>query len=490
MKVRFVALFIAMFMMATLSNVTASDIRGQAVTYANFSYVSRIATSTSHVYFVTSQGIIRYDKMTDEWEEPLTGSIGLDQRDIIDIWVDIFDERLYVRTRNGLWSYDDLFERWYPQDKLPNFESITRHVKAPPNMFAPPTFTYDAEGVLIDNHGRLYEFTDVVDDGSGMLWIGTWGDGPAKANSASNVIEPLTFGLIQNQTNTIAFDGPNVVASGAAYGQYRTGITSFDPESHEFEQIESGVNTGFPRVDVNALAADSEYLYVGTDDGLYFYNKRSGQVEQHLTRRWGLTDDIVLSLAITGDSLLVGTHGGLTLVTSRGDSTLAITPSEFINQSVYDLQVIDSFIWIGGSSGAYRFNPKSGELQKFQDPEAVIFGSVYALDHFGDDLWFASLNALLRLDLTTGETQAFKSSSSQASYRALAVNDEIAATSTGLGFEIYFHSADREFSRRFTTADGLASDNVYDLLMDGDYIWVGTDRGLTRFWWNNPNRVD
>jgi hypothetical protein len=26
--------------------------------------------------------------------------------------------------------------------------------------------------------------------------------------------------------------------------------------------------------------------------------------------------------------------------------------------------------------------------------------------------------------------------------------------------------------------------------MDDDYIWIGSEKGLTRFWWNNPNRVD
>ena len=147
-------------------------------------------------------------------------------------------------------------------------------------------------------------------------------------------------------------------------------------------------------------------------------------------------------------------------------------------------------MWIAASSGAYRYNLRSGALQKFQDPEAVIFGSVYALDLYGDDLWFASLDALLQLNLTTGATKSFKSSAAQVASRALAVNDVIAATSSGQGFEIYFHAADRTFSRKFTTADGLPSNNVYQLLMDGDYIWVGTDRGLTHFWWNNPNRVD
>ena len=32
--------------------------------------------------------------------------------------------------------------------------------------------------------------------------------------------------------------------------------------------------------------------------------------------------------------------------------------------------------------------------------------------------------------------------------------------------------------------------HVVGLANDGDYLWVGSDKGLTRFLWNNPQRVD
>jgi len=49
---------------------------------------------------------------------------------------------------------------------------------------------------------------------------------------------------------------------------------------------------------------------------------------------------------------------------------------------------------------------------------------------------------------------------------------------------------DPPLEREFTTQDGLPSNEVYELLLDGDYLWIGSDRGLTRFLWNDPDRID
>ncbi len=72
----------------------------------------------------------------------------------------------------------------------------------------------------------------------------------------------------------------------------------------------------------------------------------------------------------------------------------------------------------------------------------------------------------------------------------MAVNDTIAAVASNKGMFFIYYKNRSQFTREFTTEDGLASNDINSLLMDGDYIWVGTDKGLTRFWWNNPDRVD
>jgi ligand-binding sensor domain-containing protein len=115
---------------------------------------------------------------------------------------------------------------------------------------------------------------------------------------------------------------------------------------------------------------------------------------------------------------------------------------------------------------------------------------VYDIERYEDDLWFASDDGVVRLDTRTGETEPFWLAAQKIVPRALAVNDTIVAVASNKGMFFIYYKNRSQFAREFTTEDGLASNDINSLLMDGDYIWVGTDKGLTRFWWNNPDRVD
>ena len=74
--------------------------------------------------------------------------------------------------------------------------------------------------------------------------------------------------------------------------------------------------------------------------------------------------------------------------------------------------------------------------------------------------------------------------------RMVAVNDWIVALSSSRGLTFIFWTEEKIRLQRFLTDDGLASDMVLTLHFDGDYLWVGTDEGLTRFLWNNPAWLD
>jgi ligand-binding sensor domain-containing protein len=470
--------------------VEATKLKGQAVTYADFNFVNSVAASMTHVYFATTEGIIRYNRLQDRWEDPLTGAEGLDNEDVTRIWVDVFDKDLYAETSNGLYEYDSLFDRWFTAAELPMLDNNSVHINPPVIMHPPIGFTYGADGLLVDRYNRQFYIHDILDDQGGVLWIGTWGYGPAEAGSTSKQIDLLPYGLLQNRVNAL-FKQDSLLWLGGSrdYGN-RFGISVFNLAENTFSYIESGLDSDFPAVDINCLSGDDTCLYVGTPAGLFCLDKETKGVTRNYSTRSGLSDDNVLCVKVVGDSIFVGTAGGLNVILSSKDSVGVIRPSQFFGEVIYDLELVDSTLWIAGSSGAYRLKLPSGKLQKFQDPHAVLFNQVYDIEQYGDNLWFASDDGLIRLSIKTGETEPFRLTNQKITPRALAVNDTIAAVASDKGMTVIFYKNKKQLIREFTTEDGLASNTVYSLWLDGDYIWIGTDRGLTKFLWNNPGRVD
>ena len=469
---------------------TAEEIPGQVVTYADFSRIVYVASSMSRAYYATTEGVIVYNKLENRWDEPLTGTLGVDHNDIDRVWVDRFDEKLFIRTGVGLYEFDRLFEKWYPTTELPALENSSHHVSPPEMMFAPVGFLYYPEGSLADNYGRNFTFSDILDDGSGELWIGTWGTGPAMARKGTNSIELIPCGLIQNRVNAVFDDNGLLWVGGAITDPYRTGITIFDPDELEFDYIESGLERDFPVVDVNCLTGNEDYILIGTSDGLLFLDRYTERVSDRITTRLGLIDNNVLCLEMVGDSVFVGTAYGLSLLTSVDDELQMVRPKEFFNKIIYDLELVDSSLWIATNSGAYRLKLATGQLQLFQDPEQFLFSDVYDIEAYSNSLWLAGNEGALRVDLTTAETTPYSIFSTYYTPRALAVNGEIAVIAADRGITVISYLYDPPRTRNFTTDDGLPSNYVFSLEMDDDYIWIGSEKGLTRFWWNNPNRVD
>ena len=198
----------------------------------------------------------------------------------------------------------------------------------------------------------------------------------------------------------------------------------------------------------------------------------------------------MLSLARMGDSLFIGTADGLNLLSLTNDSVFSIYAGTFTNTAVYDLAPLGRTIWIGSSAGAFRYNLDTRDLQKYQDPELVLFSRVFDIEHAGNDTWLISQSGLVRLDRTTGESEGFREAMDGNVYRALAVNEWVAAFTSTYGVTLLFLDRDKPYTKEFSERDGLASSTVYSLLLDGEWLWIGTDRGLTRFLWDNPRRVD
>ncbi len=467
----------------------AEKLKGQAVTWANFSFINYIATSFKYVYFATTNGIIRYNKLEEKWEYPLTGSEGLEKSDILKIWVSTFDDHLIASTSDGLVEYDALFDRWIPVSELPVMESDDRHVNIPSNVSPPFGFLFDGRS-LIDPLNRRFLINDVVDDRTGTLWLGIWGYGAARVNKMSHMMDFLPYGLLQDKVRTVIRVGDELWIGGAISNNIRSGITVFNPDENTFAYMEAGFGNGLPPLDVNCLAADDSLIFIGTERGVYLAERESKDVTPLAISRRDVNSRNVLCLERNGKKIFWGAERGLYLAEPPYDSVQFVRPDIFIEQIVYHLVIVDSSLWIASGSGAYRLNLTSGKLQQFKDPEQVLFHDVYDITTYGKDLWLISEDGVVRVNRETGEEKTFSLSSRRVMPRTIVVNDTVSFVGTDDGLFFIFYKDKKPFTRRFTVDDGLASNRIWCLLLDGDYLWVGTEKGLTRFLWNNPERVD
>ena len=476
-----------------LSIFAKSVIAGQEmdiVTYADFSHIRDIAVSMNNVYFATSEGIIKYDKFSDEWQKPLTGSPGIDYRNIFKLFVDEFDRKLYARTEMSVYEYDMMFESWFLIDEIPYLDNPAREVPPSPIMYVPDGYLYSNDGYVQDVRGFDYPINRIIDDPSGVKWLSLWGKGAAKTTSA-DIIEFLPYGLMQNRVNKIFYSDGSIVVGGDNVGSTHTGITFFDYDNNQFYYKESGLTFEFPDEDIKCFEEDDKYFYVGTSGGLFVLDIETLEVVKNITDRNGLIDNELLSLKKNKDKLYIGTQNGLQVLTGNSESLHLVYPNQFQNQEIFDLEVTDTTLWIASAIGAFQLHLETNKLKQFKDPHQIIFKRVYNIERDGNNLFLASQNGIVRLNLKDGKTSQFLSDSHGANYRALAVNNDVAFISTDFGFSMFFLTEDGyDNEREFTTTDGIPSQFVYDLLIDGDYLWIGSDKGLSLFLWNDPDRID
>ncbi len=472
------------------SSIEAGVPKGQAITYADFNFVSAIASSQSRVYFATTNGVIVFNKIESRWNEPLTGVSGLADAGVEEVRVGRFDDPICVKTARGIYQFDSLFSQWFLLPDWPVIQSDDHHLDPPKVLIMPTGINYTGDGSFLDTYGRSFRMSDVVDDGAGNRWIGTWGYGAFRGGSGSNRVERIPYGLLQDPAYALHQDDTILWISGPVLNSVRTGLSGFNLKNNRFVNLETGPMSELPDGDVNCLESDQANLYVGTSRGLFVVEKKSLRVVAHLDQSSGLSSQDIISLKRVEDELFIGTGSGLVSVRQCCDSIAYIGQKLFFNRVIYAMDVVDSYLWIASSVGAYRMALATGKLQQFQDPSRVLFNRVLDVDHFGSFLWLASDAGVVRVDTETGKVEPFRILSQKLDSRALAVNGEAVALASDGGLTMLFFDRKEPSTREFGVNDGLASDYVYALLFDGDYLWVGTDRGVTRFWWNNPHRVN
>ncbi len=453
--------------------------------YSNYSFVSSIAVGFDYVYFATTNGIIRYHINDEEWDIPIPKIEGLIDYSIGRIQVSFDDELLWVQTEFGIYEYDFLTDDWDKVESMPPVETQAEHLAPDPHYFAPWGFNYLPGGKIVSDQGRTYQLTDIVNDNWGNLWIGTWGLGPARADATARQIEFINYGLIETDVTSIYKEDGNFWIGGISNSDYRTGITFFDWDDNYFEHIQTETDLIGYGIDVNDISGNEESIFLATMDGIVVIDREEARTTDRMRRKSGLPDDRVLSLHASDDTLFIGTEFGLGILHLDPDTLEQETRMLLSPLAIYSLEQIEDHLWIGTDKGAFRYNLKNNKLGKLEAAEVTASGIIYDIATNGRKVYLATSDELVSIDLRTADIEQYPQVNNYGGIRAVAVSDTIIAAAVYNGLLLIFDGRSK-YHRFYDLGDGLISDVIRDITFDGEYIWLGTERGLTRFWYKSP----
>jgi hypothetical protein len=485
---------------------------GDWVNYTNFRFITSAALDQATVYFGTSGGVIRYDRFANRWLEPMTITDGLPAPYIENIAYDPAFDRIYALSRQGPVYYQPTFRQWYSAAEFP-FD-LARNDFSPGALGVLTTefgYTYQ-NGRITDLYFRSYQLTRGVDDGFYRLFVGAWGLGPVVINSRYGDLKLLPYSIhTEDATALIRVDDKFWIGAGLDDAD-EPGITACDTSMQAFQYFIPRYTTGIGSTSITSALGDGRYTWLGTDYGLVRYDSEAGSFTTYADFS-PLPSVEITSLAADTAWIYAGTDRGLGAVARSGRAEPQRKDEKFPNDSgavkednggvplsgknrmtgwrINCLKAIDGYIYVGTERGALRREINNyGDFEFVNTPEGMLSDDILDMAGWGDSLYFGTKNDVIIINTVTGVASTITDQGKFGIWqiRKIAVDSMNVWAATNVG--LWKLRKSDGYSRIFTTGDGMISSDVRTIEMLGDHIWMATPRGVIRFYWNRPGRID
>jgi ligand-binding sensor domain-containing protein/serine phosphatase RsbU (regulator of sigma subunit) len=268
--------------------------------------------------------------------------------------------------------------------------------------------------------------SSVYEDENGLLWIGTWGFGLNVLDRDRKAVT-LYSRNSQNRNYMIASDFVF-----ALYPDNRDriwictsdGINYFDKKTKRLlqlcEDIEDTSCDVFSNNNVYAVTQDfSGNIWFATANGVYKYAEKNNEIRSYkLIRESGVAYNINSAYCIAEDRegrMWAGTADGLIFYDPASDQFNYYpekSPSSsrgLSSEPIYSLYVDGlSILWIGTSSGLYRYNRTDGNFIFSSELQEQLINQVETILEDNDNwLWLNTNRGLIRIDPATRKIVTF-----------------------------------------------------------------------------------
>jgi ligand-binding sensor domain-containing protein len=463
---------------------------GDWVSFTQTRYITSIAAGFNIVYFATTDGILRYDRSQDEWLDPLTVSDGMPRNDVSKIAVDGLTDEIWIQTPSQAAYYNPTFQDWsyiaeFPMDKVqpPNIS-----IHDLPQLFTPQGYSYFPQGFVTDRYAYEYDITQLLRDDRNRIWAGLWGLGPAEIDISRDDLKLMPQGLYEDDVAGLTVDGDEVWFLGGGSGIEGT-ITYYNQTTSEWSYYDPHRNSGIISDQYLTIAHDSNNVWIGTDLGLVRCDKKSHTFKSY-SHFDGIYGQRVTALLPIENNLMIGTDEGISVFDIKRDTIYNANSELTAGLLVFDFAINGRTIYAATERGIYtlQWGGSSWKPLKLKDP--LLHGYVYNIQVADSSLYAISDDGVVVVDLNDNSTKVWDlyTEFKNADLFVLLVHDGVIWVGGTSG--LFRYNARTRTWYQYSENDGLISSHVTSLSPDGNFIWIGTDSGATRFYWANFNRND
>lgn len=204
-------------------------------------------------------------------------------------------------------------------------------------------------------------------DTRGRLWVGTDGGGVSISDDsrlATRCDEALGCGVVL---------ASHCDAEGNIWlGSYTRGGVIYDPQRDVFRKMDLGGESG----DVRCFCENGDRMWVGTSNGIFVLDRRTGRLEAHHTASDRLFDNLVRTLMFDMHGRLwVGTFGsGLAVYDRRMRTVARYSASDSLrsNEINYLHQDRHGNVWVATGEGLVRIDPSNMSIEACLDRESGL----------------------------------------------------------------------------------------------------------------------
>ncbi len=500
-----------------------------------------------NVYFAAEDGVLVYDHHHGRWLDPITASNGLIQYPVLLVWQNLATQDVWIITPDFVFIYDHLTD-WMTREALPkdakfsgNYElgitdtrvvvTSTREGLAESysavfmkssgvfeNWGADSTLaiewndiqwisaiapesnviyesllvqsitngSFDANNMLhLDGYPlRTASSVSAISGGreSGEAFLSTYGMGVFHQKISGGSFSSLPFGLLSPDVMSMKLIGKKLLVGGRAGLSLLEGYDAIYDEAIRDPVLDYSF--------ISAIDSTSTGLLIAGRNGV-FQKTVDTQSWNRIISKKDLASTRIYSIAAGDDgNLMVATERNAYLFHESGLIIQTLFPGG-LDWPVFDIKYSNGRYYISTYFGIFIFDEtnltfvarinSSGEM--LSPKVAAAVDPIYESEVQGEMLWAATHRGLIKVDLLQEKGNAYLAPHAPFKPRGLAM----AGTNVWIGTDMGVFSFDSMTYawRHFTLNDGLISNFVTDLVANEDYIWIGTNLGLTRIKWRN-----